>query len=116
MKGSLIILGLVLFVLISSGCISQTESQKIEKVYVCPSGVTVSDPGLCPEVPPDHLKSTTSAPITTFPPTTTPAPIVTTMPPTTTPALTTTSPPTTTPAPTKTSASIIKSASKERLH
>ncbi|MEE8357852.1 MAG: hypothetical protein V3R82_00365 [Candidatus Hydrothermarchaeales archaeon] len=80
MKGSLIILGVVLFVLISSGCIAQTETQKTETLYVCPSGETVSDPNLCPEIstPTPTTPASTSSTSnikTTTPPHTTTAPI-----------------------------------------
>ena len=97
MKGTIIILGLILMVLISLGCISQTET-----LYVCSTGEKVSDTNLCPKVtstPPTTTPIPSTRAPTTQLPTTTPSP-TTTVPPTTTPAPTTTSPPTTTPTPT----------------
>ncbi|MEE8358398.1 MAG: hypothetical protein V3R82_03200 [Candidatus Hydrothermarchaeales archaeon] len=97
MRKRVIIIGIILLVLVSSGCTSLLEpSYKI----ICSTGEKVSDPSMCPEVttaPP----TTTSAPITTTPPTTTTAS------PTTTPPLTTTLPSTTeATAPTITSAPV----------
>ncbi len=81
MRKSAIIIGVILLVLVSSGCIGGDQpTTEIKTTTPTPTTVT---------------PTTTPAPTTT-PPTTTPSPI-TTIPPTTTPSPTTTVPPTTTP-------------------
>ncbi len=89
MRKGVIILGVILLVLISSGCIGGDQTTTEVKITTTPPPTATSTP------------TTTSPTVktTTAPPTTTPAP-TTTAPPTTTPAPTTTAPPTTTPAPT----------------
>ncbi|MEE9176475.1 MAG: hypothetical protein V3U19_09920 [Thermodesulfobacteriota bacterium] len=80
MSKSVIILGIILLVLISAGCIEQDQTQ----LTTAPSTPITTQPTVKTTVPP----TTTPASTTTAPPTTTPAP-TTTVPPTTTPASTT---------------------------
>lgn len=89
-NGRIAIISVLLFLIISLGCIAQEEA---------PVQVETLAPTTTP-APTTTAPPTTMAALTTTPPTTTPAP--TTTPPTTTPAPTTTAPPTTTPAPTTT--------------
>ena len=91
---SVVLIGFVLFALISSGCVQQSE----RLAYVCPSGETVYDPTLC-ALPTTAPPTTTSAPVTSPPPLKTLAPATTapTTPPTTiAPTTTTTTTSTTT--------------------
>ncbi len=83
MRKTVILINLVLLVLLTLGCISQSKI-----LYRCPNGESVSDSSLCP-------KESTTPEMTTPTPTTTSPSVATSQPTTTKPP--TTTPPTTSP-------------------
>ncbi len=121
MRKGIIILGIILLVLVSSGCTSPLSTLETymrlspSALVICPTGEKVSDPSLCPKgtttpstTMPVPVYTTTLAPTPVYTTTLAPTPVYTTtlaptpettQPPTTTPVPTTVTPPTTTPAP-----------------